>query len=120
MKQREALEKKCEKKRGPGIKWKITSSVCWSNFVVPIHSESLVPVAASFGAATPVGASAAIPSRSALWPSVLVLARWGWADKGIVDMKRLFEELVTIQVLDGFTGLGESGVFDQCVALPEY
>ena len=69
---------------------------------------SLISVTTSFRAAAAVGAAAAVTTSSALRSSILALARWGRADEGIVNVEGLFEELGSVEVLDGFTRLGES------------
>lgn len=62
-----------------------------------------VPVA--FGTAAAVGAATATPTTTAaLWTTALALGRWGWAHECIVDMNGLFEELGTVEVLDGVAG----------------
>jgi hypothetical protein len=77
-------------------------------FIVAIHYKSLFAVTASFGTATPVGAPAAIATSPALGSSILALGGWRWADKGIINVKGLFEELVAVKVRDGLAGFGES------------
>lgn len=81
-------------------------------------SWTLSLLALGLGAATAVRATAATTGTTVtLGSSSLALSRWRWADKSVVNVDGLVEELGVVQVLDGLGGLGESGVFDQGISL---